>query len=104
MESLTLEGLGESLLADYEKYVGTEDIISLVDNAKVLDNYKTKIKVSIQNLVEEMRDIVECGEKGEEGVEICETIVGEILCNMFGVRPLAEEEKVVKALVLELVC
>ena len=33
LESLTLEGLRESLLADYEKYVGTEDIISLVDNA-----------------------------------------------------------------------
>ena len=46
-------------------------------------------------------DIVECGEKGEEGVEICETIVDEILCNMCGVRPLTEE--VVKALVLELV-
>ena len=33
----------------------------------------------------------------------CETIVDEILCGMFGVRPLTEEEKVVKALVLELV-
>eukprot|EP00090_Calanus_glacialis_P013101 TRINITY_DN21726_c0_g1_i3.p1 TRINITY_DN21726_c0_g1~~TRINITY_DN21726_c0_g1_i3.p1 ORF type:complete len:2006 (+),score=827.87 TRINITY_DN21726_c0_g1_i3:94-6111(+) len=111
LESLTLEGLGEFLLVIYEKHVGTEAIISLVDNAKVLEDYKTKtkereeakIKVSVQNLVEEMMDIVECGEKGEEGVEICETIVDEILCGMFGVRPLTEEEKVVKALVLELV-
>ena len=76
-----------------------------------LEDYKTKtrereeakIKVSVQNLVEEMMDIVECGEKGEEGEEICETIVDEILCSMFGVRPLSEEEMVVKALVLELV-
>ena len=42
LESLTLKGLRESLLADYEKYVGTEDIISRVDNAKVLENYKNK--------------------------------------------------------------
>ena len=47
-----------------------------------------------------MMDIVECGKKAEEGVEICETIVDEILCNMCGVRPLTEE--VVKALVFEL--
>ena len=48
--------------------------ISLVDNAKVLDDYKTKtrdreeakITVAVQNLVEEMMDIVECREKGEE--------------------------------------
>ena len=59
--------------------------------------------MSVHNLMEEMMDIVECEEKGEEGAEICETIVDEILCDMFGVRPLTEEEKVVKALVLELV-
>ena len=29
-------------------------------------------------------DIVECGEKGEEGVEICETIEDDILCNRIG--------------------
>ena len=47
-----------------------------MDNAKVLENYKTKIKVSVQNLVEEMRDIVECGEKGEEvGKEVANTVV-----------------------------
>jgi hypothetical protein len=48
--------------------------ISLVDNAKVLEDYKTKtrdreeakITVAVQNLVEEMMDIVECREKGEE--------------------------------------
>ena len=70
---------------------------------KTREREEAKIKVSVQNLVGEMMDIVECGEKGEEGVEICETIVDEILCGMFGVRPLTEEEKVVKALVLELV-
>ena len=76
-----------------------------MDNAKVLEEHKTKtrereeakIKVSVQNLVGEMMDIVECG---EEGVEICETFVDEILCNMFGVRPLTEEENVVKGLVI----
>ena len=51
----------------YEKYVGTEDIISLVDNAKVLENYKTKIKVSVQNLVEEMRDILSVERRGRRG-------------------------------------
>ena len=38
LESLILEELGEFLLAVYEKHVGTEAIISLEDNAKVLED------------------------------------------------------------------
>ena len=41
LESLTLEGLWEFLLAVYEKHIGTEAILSLEDNAKVLEDYKT---------------------------------------------------------------
>ena len=111
LEKLTLEGLGEFLLSVYEKHIDTEDIINCVNNTKVVEDYKTRIrereearvKVSVQNLVEEMMDIIEFGEKGEEGAEICDTIIDEMLCSMFGVKPLTEEEKIVKALVLEMI-
>ena len=34
----------------------------------------------MQNLLEEMMDVVEFGEKRKEGVEVCETVGDEILC------------------------
>jgi len=111
LESLTIEGLGEFLLAVYNKHVGTEDIICFVNNAKALEEHlarvkkreESKIKVSVQNLVEEMIDKIECWDDSEEIEYMCENIVDELICDMFGVKPLTTEQKIVKSLVSDIV-
>ena len=58
------------------------------------------IRVSVQNLVEEMVDIV--AEEEEEIDLLAQDILDEVLCNMFGVAPKTKAEKVAAFIVDEL--
>ena len=111
IESLSFEGLAELLLKVYNGAEGT-NIMNCLDSQRVLTDYherlrqreEAKITVSVQNLVCEMMDIIECdeSERGEETLELCDTVLDEIICDMFGVAPLTEEQKIVRSLITEL--
>merc|ERR1719400_2760446 len=87
--------------------------MNCLDSQRVLSDYherrrqreEAKITVSVQNLVCEMMDVIECdeSERGEEVLEMCDTVLDEIICDMFGVAPLTEEQKIVRSLITELV-
>ena len=112
IESLSFEGLAELLLKVYNGAEGT-NIMNCLDSQRVLTDYhervrqreEAKITVSVQNLVCEMMDVIEFdeSERSEETLELCDTVVDEILCDMFGVAPLTEEQKIVRSLITEMV-
>ena len=112
IESLTLSGLGELLLKLYNSSEG-EAILNCVDSQKILDDFherarlreEAKIHVSVQNLVEEMMDIVETSEseQREEATEICDRLLDELVCDMFGVAPLSEHERAVRQVINEII-
>ena len=112
IESLTLSGLGELLLKLYNSSEG-EAILNCVDSQKILDDFherarlreEAKIHVSVQNLVEEMMDIVETSEseQREEATEICDRLLDELVCDMFGVAPLSEHERAMRQVINEII-
>ena len=112
IESLTLSGLGELLLKLYNSSEG-EAILNCVDSQKILDDFherarlreEAKIHVSVQNLVEEMMDIVETSEseQREEATDICDRVLDELVCDMFGVAPLSEHERAVRQVINEII-
>ena len=55
-----------------------------------------KIRVSVQNVVDEIIDIIE---EEEEIIAFCEEIVDEMVCDMFGVEPKPTSEKVASHIV-----
>ena len=112
IESLSFEGLADLLLKVYDQTEGP-NIINCLDSQKVLEDFherarrreEAKITVSVQNLVSEMMDILEGDEteRREEVWELCDTVLDEVVCDMFGVAPRTEEEKIVRSLLSELV-
>ena len=112
IESLSLKSLGELILKLYNEAEG-ENILNCVDSAKILDNFhererlreEAKITVSVQNLVEEMVDIIEASEeeRHEEALDICDRVVNELVCDLFGVAPLSDEESFVRQIISQLV-
>ena len=112
IESLTLSGLGEMLLKLYNDTEG-EAILNCVDSAKILDDFherarlreEAKIHVSVQNLCEEMIDIVESceSERLEEVTDICDRVLDELVCDIFGVAPLSEDERAVRQILNEII-
>ena len=112
IESLSFEGLADLLLKVYDQTEGP-NIINCLDSQKVLEDFherarrreEAKITVSVQNLVSEMMDILEGDEteRSEEVWELCDTVLDEVVCDMFGVAPRTEEEKIVRSLLSELV-
>ena len=112
INNLTYEGLAELLLKIYSEAEGL-NIMNCLDSQRVLTDFherarlreEAKITVSVQNLVSEMMDIIECdeSERIEEVTELCDTVLDEMLCDMFGVMPRTEEEKIVQSLLADLV-
>ena len=112
IDSLTLLGLGELLLKLYKNTEG-EAILNCVDSQKILDGFherarlreEAKIHVSVQNLCDEMMDIVESSEseRMEEVTDICDRVLDELVCDMFGVAPLSEDERTVRQILNEIV-
>ena len=108
LPAVTMLGLGDCILDIYHSVEGSMDIINPIDTAglvpdcraRLLRVEESKIQVSVQNLVEEMIDMVE----DDGDIEMmCEDILESVICNMFGVEPPTEPEKVAKGLVAELV-
>ena len=112
IEALTLSGLGELLLKLYNSTEG-EAILNCVDSQKILDDFherarlreEAKIHVSVQNLCDEMMDIVESSEseRMEEVTDICDRVLDELVCDMFGVAPLSEDERTVRHILSEII-
>ena len=63
-----------------------------------------KIRVSVQNLVAEMVDIVAAAEEEEEEDHeaVAQDLLDEVLCSMFGVQPKTRSEKVAAAILDDL--
>ena len=61
--------------------------------------------MSVQNLVEEMIDVVEASESElhEEVVDICDRLLDELVCDIFGVAPLSDDERAVRQVLNEII-
>ena len=111
LDSLTLAGLADTLLDIYSTAEG-EQLVSRVDGEAMLEQHaaralageEAKITVSVQNLVTEMVDMLEGEERAgrEEAVQLADTILERLLCDMLGVEPLTEPELLCRDLLAEL--
>merc|ERR1719209_2802572 len=107
LPSVTFVGLAECIIKIYEE-VDTLDIINPIDTASLIPDCKrrireveeSRIQVSVQNLVEEMIDIVE---EDEDKEMMCEDILEELICDIFGVDPPTESQKIVRNLMGDIV-
>jgi len=108
LPAVTLLGLGTAILAIYARVEGTTAIAGPIDTARLVEDCRrreqeaeeARVRVSVQNLVEEMVDLVE----DEEGVEaMAEELLEEVVCAMFGVAPPTEPQRIVARLLAELV-
>ena len=112
IETLTLPGLGKLLLKLYDEARG-ENILNCVDSEKILEDFherarlreESKIVVSVQNLVEEMIDVVETSESErlEDVTDLCDRVLDEIVCDIFGVPPLSDDERCVRQVLNEII-
>ena len=104
VKELTLECLAHGIY-ELSEYCDTHDTaLNPVDTASAVTRLQEakqkqeemKIRVSVQNVVDEIIDIIE---EEEEIIACCEEILDEMLCDMFGVEPRPVSERVASHIV-----